>query len=60
MADVLEKDESILAGKLYSGLSYLITTVLIFRNKRYTRSIRNWTGQSIGEDSRYGLSAPQR
>ena len=60
MADFWAKTKSILAGNLNSSLRYLITSVPFFRNKRYTRSIRNWTGQSIGEDSRYGLSAPQR
>lgn len=30
------------------------------RNKRFVRSIRQWTGQSIGEEARFGLSAPNR
>ncbi len=34
--------------------------IVDLRNKCFIRSIRHWTGQSIGEESRYGLSAPNR
>ncbi len=34
--------------------------ILLFRNKTFVRSVKHWTGQAVGEDFRYGLSAPNR
>ena len=43
-----------------SILDFRKSSFLLCRNKRFVRSIRQWTGQATGEESRFGLSAPNR